>query len=444
MNSVFRLSAISLVAAGPLLSAAYAQENYYSRDKYEAVLDRQQPEFDPEAVRVGGLIVNASAEAGITSSSNVFATSQNEQSDTIVRVGARAAARTNWNNHEVGVRVSAFRDEYSDISDESSNDLRASLHGRLDATKSLSLNGSVFAEDLSEARTDFANAIGVDRPIEFERTGARVGANYQADRIRWSTNAEFAEEDYEDGTTGNGAGVFRQNFRDRSTTNLRSRLSYAVSPDLAVFGQASLRSSEYDTTQWVDSNTGQILDPLAAPLPPSAMRRIRDSDTYTASVGVNFELQSLIRGDLSVGVLTEDKKDPAQSDVDSLSLNGRMQWFPSRLTTATFDAGREVRDLGLVESSSAIQTRFGATVDHELRRNIVVSLYGRITDNEYDDIDRNEQIAEFGTRGTYKLNKRVHLEAFARRVDRDVSGAQVVGDPGFEANLFGIGIKIYP
>lgn len=444
MKTVFRLSIVSAVAVGPLITAAYAQSNYYSRDKYEAVMDRRQPEFDAEPIRVGSLIVRSSAEAGITSTSNVFAASTGEQSDTIVRLGVRADATSDWTNHEVGVRFAANRQEYNDFSSESSTNVQAAVRGRLDVTKSLALTGTVFGEDGTESRTDFANAVGSDRPIGYQRYGVGVGANYQADRIRWDSTARFTEADYDDGTANNGVSIVPQDFRDHSVTNLNSRVSYAINPDLAVYGQGSYRSSDYDNPQYVDSVTGQILNPNAAPLPATAVERVRDSDTYTLSGGVNFELQSLIRGDVSVGYMTEDKKDSNLQDVDTLSANGRVLWFPSRLTTVTFDVAREVRDLGLVDSSSAIQTRFSVNADHELRRNVIVSLYGRIADNDYEDIDRSEEITEFGIRGRYKLNKRIHFDAFARRIDREVSGAQVVGNPGFDANIIGIGVRVFP
>ncbi len=444
MKTVFRLSIVGAVAVGPLVTAAYAQNNYYSRDKYEAVMDRRQPEFDPEPIRVGSLIVRSSLEAGVTSTSNVFAASSGEESDTIMRLGVRADATSDWTNHELGVSFGANRQEYNDFSSESSTTVNGAIRGRLDVTKSLALTGTVFGEDGTESRTDFANAVGSDRPIEYQRYGMGVGANYQADRVRWNTTARFTESDYEDGTANNGVSTVPQDFRDHNVSTLNSRLSYAISPDLAVYGQGTYRTSEYDNPQYIDSVTGQILDPSTSPLPPTAVKRVRDSDTYTVSGGVNFELQSLIRGDVSVGYMTENKKDANQQDVDTLSANGRVLWFPSRLTTVTFDVAREVRDLGLVASSSAIQTRFSANVDHELRRNVIVSLYGRIADNDYDDIDRNEEITEFGIRGRYKLNKRVHLDAFARRIDRSVTGAAVTGNPGFDANIIGVGIRVFP
>ncbi len=427
MNMIMRIGVMGIVAASPLYGLAQAQENYYSRDKYEAVTDRQQPEFDPELVRLGTFVVNANTEAGITSTSNVFAASANEQSDTIIRVGAQANARTNWNVHEIGLQVSAFRDNYLDASDESNNDFRVRARGRLDVTRAFSVGANAFAEDRAESRTEFANAIGLDRPIQFQRTGGGLSTNYNVDRVRWNASVDVSDYDFEDGQVAGGTNTFDQDFRDRTVVNARSRLTYALSPDLAVFGQASVNSAEYDNLQF----TG---------LTP----RSRDSEGYTIEAGVNFELKALVRGDIAVGYFSEDKADNTFADVTGLSLDGRMQWFPSRLTTVTFDAGRRVVDLGLIEAPTATQTQLGVRVDHELRRNIILSLSGRRSDNSYDDIDRNEDVIQLGMQGVYKINKRVHIEAFARYLNRDVSGAQVTGNPTFSVNLIGIGFKLFP
>ncbi len=432
MSVIVRIGVLGALAGGPLLGLAQAQQNYYSRDKYEAVTDRSQPEFDPTAVRVGTFLVNANAQASVALTDNVFASNTNTQSDTIVRVGTAVAGQTDWSNHEVGFRVSAFRNEFLDTNSESNTDLRGSLRGRLDVTRQFSVSANVFAEDLTEARTNFANGANIDGPVEFQRTGFGFGANYQADRIRWENSVRVVEADYEDSTTTN----FDLDFRDRSVVSGRSRLSYAISPDLAVFGQGTYSSSDYDIPQIVS-----FTPPGGVPV---LVQRVRDSDTYTVAGGINFELQTLIRGDIAVGYLTEDRKDANLSDVNSLSVDGRLQWFPSRLTTVTFRGGRQVQDFGLVESSTALQTNASVRVDHELRRNIILSAFGRIDDNNYKDIDRDDSVTAFGVEGRYKMNRHIHFDAFARHTNRDVSGVDVSGNPNFDVTVVGVGIRIFP
>jgi hypothetical protein len=427
MSNLKRISLMS-VAACALIGPAMAQSsNYYSRDKYETVLDRRQPEFDPEPVRLGAFVVRSNAEVGLTANDNVFATENNKQSDVIARVGGEFAADTDWSVHGLGFDASAYRNQYLDLSDESTTDVTARARGRLDVTRELSLRGSVFAEDLAEPRTDFVNAFGADRPVEYTRTGVTADADFQNDRIRWNNGVSFSDENYKDGkAAGTGANI-DQDYRDRKVVYGRTRLSYAVSPNLAVFGQATATKSDYDVEQ------------VFAGTPHS-----RDSKGYTVAAGVDFELTTLVRGDIAVGYLNETKDDSFFQDVSGLSIDGRMAWFPTRLTTVTFDAARRVVDTGAFESPSAVQTRFGARIDHELRRNIILSGYGGVSNYEYEDVDRKEDNLEFGAIATYKMNKRVHWELFARNRDRDVSGTAGFNGASYSQNQVGIGLKLYP
>jgi hypothetical protein len=428
MSNFKRLCLLSVAASGVIAANAAAQgQNYYSRDKYESVLDRRQPAYDPEPIRLGAFIVNSFANAELTYVDNIRAANTNEESDTIMRLGAEVAARTNWSVHEVGVNVSAYRNEYLKVGDESTNDLRARLRGRLDVNRQVSLVGAVFVEDTAESRTDFASSVGLDSPVERTRIGGLIEANYQSDRVRWNNLVQVAEDDFQDGRQiGTGLPI-DQDFRDNSETFARTRLSYALSPNLAVFGQGTARDLSYDQTQLLGGGA-----------------RTRDSKGYTVAAGIDFELTSLVRGDLAVGYLNENKEDDFFADVDGVSVDARMEWFPTRLTTVGFNAGRRVVDTGVFESPSALQTNFGARVDHELRRNLIVSASASIGSYEYQEIDRTDDVNEVGLAAAYKMNKRVHFETFARHIQRDTSGQNIFGDPSFDVNIVGVGLKLYP
>ena len=428
MSKLKSVSLMSVAACALIAPVALGQgSDFFSRDKYESVRERAQPEFDPEPIRLGTFVVRSMGEAGLVSNDNVFATSGNEQSDIVARVGADVSGTTDWSVHALGFDASAYRNQYLDLSDESTTDLTARLRGRVDVTRAFSVGGAVFAEDRAEPRTDFVNAFGADRPIQYTRTGVQVDADYQSDRVRWNNSLTMSEENYEDSEAlGTGLNI-DQDYRDRTVLQGRSRLSYAVSPNLAVFGQGTFGQSEYDTTQ------------IFAGLP-----RSRDSSGYTISGGVDFELTALVRGDIAVGYLNEDKDDDFFADVSGLSVDAQMEWFPTRLTTVNFNAGRRVVDTGAFDSPSAVETRFGAGVDHELRRNIILSGYAGISNYEYEEIDRKDENLEFGAVATYKMNKRLHWEVLARNRDRDVSGTAVFGDPSYGQTQFGIGLKLFP
>jgi hypothetical protein len=413
--------------AGTATAQGQGSENYYSRDKYEAVNDRRQPTFDPEPIRLGTFIVNAKGVVGVTSNSNVYAQNNNEKSDVIVRVGGEAVGRTDWTVHEVGFDVSAYHNEYLDLSDESAETLHGGLRGRVDVTRDFSLGARVFADKGVEQRYDPADLGGLEKPIEFTVVGTELNADYTNDRVRWNNAVGVNDYNYKDGRIIGTGAIADQDFRDRKTTFGRTRLSYAISPDLAVFTQATVHDESYSSTQLV-----------------GGLPRSRDSLGYTVSAGVDFELTSLVRGDIAVGYLNEDKDDDYFSDVDGLSVDGRLQWFPTRLTTVTFTGSRSVADTGVFDSPSALSTNFRAQIDHELRRNIILSAYAGMTGYEYQEIDRTDDMTNYGVSARYKMNKRLHFDAFVRHLGWDSSGSSVASVSSYGINLIGVELSYHP
>lgn len=429
MNNFKRYSLLT-VASGVIvtsLAAAQGQVDYYSRDKYEAVTDRNQPQYDPEPIRLGAFRVRATGIVGATANSNVYATDTNEESDVVVRVGGEVRADSDWSVHQIGATVAAYRNEYADFSDESYDQLRGSVRGRLDVTRDFSLAGSAFVESGSERRTAPATTTGLQAPLDYTVSGATLEANYSNDRFRWTNSVGVTDTNFEDGREVGTNAVVDADFRDQSSTEGRTRLSYAVSPNLAVFGQASAREQSYDTDQLI-----------------SGVPHSRDSTGYTLAGGVDFELSSLVRGDIAVGYLSEDKDDPFFKDVDGLSLDGRMQWFPSRLTTVTFTAARRVADVGDINSPSVVETRYGGRVDHELRRNIILSGELNFGDYDFQESGRTDETTDIRGSVLYKMNKKVHVEAFAQHIERDASGSVPGSDPSYGVDTIGIQLRLHP
>lgn len=422
------LITVSIVAAYVGIDVSHAQQvDYYSRDKYESVLDRQQPEFDPEPVRVGTLIVNSQADAAVSYTDNVLVSSANEESDTLVRIGGAVSVDSDWSSNAVGLDLSAYRNEYLDFSNESNDNITARLRGRLDVTRFISITGRAFAEDRAEQRTELTESIGAVRPVQLTRTGGEVRAKYQNDRVQLDGGISTFSLNFDDSRSIVDGSEIDQDFRDREEISVSGRASYAISPDIAVFAQARSYDTSYDNLSLID---GQL--------------RSRDADGYTLQVGTNFELQSLISGDIAVGFLEEDKEDATFGDVEGFSIDGNLNWYPSRLTTVSTNLRQRAADIGILDAPSGTRTDLGINVAHEFRRNLVGSVYYDQTRFETEDIDRDDEISRIGLNAVYKMNKRVHLEAYTHLIDRNISGLDSNGRTGYEKTVAGIGISVFP
>ncbi len=437
MRSIIIRSMITGSVIGLSATAAYAQSEYFDREKYEAVTDRYQPDFDPEPVRLGAFLVNAEGSLEVTSDDNIFAANGNdaanaEESDTILSLGLNARARTDWNNHEIGLRGRFNQNEYSDFADESNSEIFLGANGRYDVSREVNFGADLTFIEGVQSRANYANGTLLDEPVKINQVAFAVSGRYQSERLRWDNSVRIQRSDYDDGLFRGTNTVFEQDFRDNDLTEATSRVSYAISPNIAVFGQGTLRQAKYDTDQIVFDAVSN-----------SNTTRSRDSDGYILAAGADFETSNLLRGDIAVGYFSEDKKDQAFQDFDGLSVNGSLEWFPTRLTTVALTSARRATDNGLIESPGTLQTQFGASVSHEFSRQIIGTVFGELVKDDYQDIAREDDFSRFGANVAYRLNKRVHLNGEYQNVKRDGSGT-VGFDPDFTANVFTLGIRVFP
>lgn len=420
-----------LLGAGAAVLAVdtAAAQSYFQRDRYESVQERSQPEFDPQPLRVGTLLVSPAVAAELIFDDNVLAapdsvppsagTIPGPTSDTIVRLAPRIGARTDWSNHEIAADFDVEHLEYQDLSEESRTNVRGALRGRLDVNRQLALRARVFGQDLTQDRRDITSNQVLDN-VEYTNVGGSAGADYEQGRIRLSGTVRTAELDYNDVRTRDDVVtvfIVDQDFRDRQETAVEGRASYALSPDVAIFGEASVNQRDYSA--------------------PGT--DFRDSEGYNIGGGVNFELTSLIRGDVSIGYF-EDEPDQGEA-VNGASVNAFVQWFPSRLTTVSVRGSRNATDPGLVNAPNAIVTSGSVRVDHELRRNVVLFGEAGLTQQDFESLAAaDDELASLRTGAIYRLNRNVHVNGFYRYFNR--SSDSPIRD--FDQNVIGIGLTLYP
>lgn len=420
-----RFTAISLAAlvfTGADIAMAQQGDDFFRRDRYESVRDRYQEDFDPEPLRLGAFRSNSRLEVGARATDNVFADATDEESDVIARIAPTVDLTSDWTRHELGGRAEIEHLEYTDFDSESRTNLRGELRGRIDVTRAFDVAGRVFASDETEQRYSIASLDVFAEPVSLQTAGARLDARLRRDRVRARAFYQVSDRSYDDVQLVDGASL-SQGFRDFTFQQVRGRLSYALTPDLAIFGQAEANTREYDELTDIDG-----------------VATSRDADGYIFQLGTNFELAALIRGDIAVGYLEDNTDAEVFNDISGTAVDATFEWFPTRLTTVRVDGLREVTDPGLQEASSATNSEFDLRVDHELYRNILLFASAGYQEYDFEDFDRTDEASELRVGATYKLNKRLHIDGFVSRFDR--SSSEPAAE--LEQNVFGLTLRVYP
>ena len=348
------LALIGVGIAAMTAQTATAQE-FFKRDRNVGVLERPQPEFDPEPVRLGAVEARSSLGLGGYFIDNVFATEENEVSDFAFTIRPEVDLRSTWSRHEVGADAQVEHFEFINEGSESVTNVRGGVRGRLDVNRNFYVTAFGFGSRRHEQRTQISILDEFGEPVRVNEFGGGISGVYERDRIQLRLGYDIRDQNFNDVETTT-VGDIDQDFRDNLRHTVTGRAAYAVTRDFAVFTQASYFQRDFD-------NLTQL---------PSGVAASRDSTGFTVQGGVNFELAAPFRGDIAVGYLEENRDSPLFADISGLSVDGRLQWFPTRLTTVTLTGSRRTTDVGLIEAAAATSNSGNLRIDHELRRNFTV------------------------------------------------------------------------
>lgn len=415
-----RIALMSLAALAPT-STSFAQDeaqSLFERDRNIAVTEREHSGYSSEGLRRGAFLINPGFAIGADGVSNVFASAAEDETDIALTLMPSLAIDTTWSRHALNMGGDVTRRQFFEFDNESVWNWSLEAGGRLDISRATSLSPQIGYQSLTEARTEAGFASETLNPIEYSNFRALVAGRHEMGRILLSGEIGLRELDYDDEPAG-GNRLIDQDFRDYTQYEVMARVDYAISPDTAVFGRIRPNTRDYD------------LEPPQASLD-------RDSDGYTVDVGADFDIGGVARGLFSVGYTNQTYTDAALDDVSGLSVEGQVEWFPTQLTTVTFKAGRSVEESPLGDSGGFFRTAGGARVDHELRRNIVLSGGFDVVEDDYLDLSRVDERLTVDIGANYILNRWLGVRLSWRSIDQKRGGGAIARD--YQVNTFGFSL----
>lgn len=408
------------VPAGQTQVVPLPQPFGFDRGRNESVATRARPDFDAKGVRFGSFILHPSFATELGTDSNVFYQPTNEEEDITLALKPRLDAASDWNNHSITAAIGLNDHRYQDNDSEDHTDIDVSGEARLDVRRSTNIIIGGRQERLAERRGDPDSLATAAKPLRYEVRGAYVAGVHEFNRARVSLRLDRVNLNYKDAPL-TGGGVADQDQRDQTTTTVTGRLEYALSPDTALVAQVAANMRDYKLT------------------PPQAAFD-RDSEGSTYLVGINSDISNLIRGELIVGYLQQDYDDPALKDAKGLALEGNIEYFATPLTSFTFAASRRVEETLTTGASSFVSTEASARVDHELRRNILLTAGVGMLNRDFQGASRDDDLTQADIGARFLLNRRMELGARWRYERQQSSGP--IADPEFDANRFVVSASV--
>jgi len=376
--------AAALLAAAPAVALAQDLGANFKRDKNTSVKQRPRPDYEAVGAKVGGFTLYPRVTVDLVSDDNIYAVASGTQSDTIWKVKPEVAVRSNWSRNALGAFASSSINRYSDFDTENTEEYTLAVNGRVDVERGSYVSGSLQWQALAEPRsaiTAGTPAGATPKPVEYYLWTGNVTAVKEFNRLRMTGKLDNKNYEYDD-----QGQAFDQNTRNRRETFYGGKAEYAASPDTAVFASLVGNTKDYDL-----ASVG------------------RDSDGYVVAVGANFDLSQAVRGEVEAGYMSQSYDNPAFADVDGLSAKGRVEWFPTELTTLNVSGSRSIEESVAAGSQGNISNTISLGVDHELLRNVLLSAQGGFGKDNYEGIDRSDKRTNFKATATYLLNRRVGL-----------------------------------
>ncbi|MDR6624792.1 hypothetical protein J2728_001087 [Caulobacter segnis] len=383
----------------------------FKRDKNVSVRQRPRPDYEAAGQKAGGFTLYPRITVDAEYNDNIYAEATGKDDDLIWRVKPEVAVRSDWSRHALGLFAGGNLIRYANNGSEDAEEYTVSANGRLDIARGSNITGFVQTQSLVEPRSSPNAPAAAGKPVKYDLNQGSIILTKEFNRLRVTGRVEDKDFNYKDVPNIAGTDIVDQDFRDRNELYYGGKAEYAVSPDTAVYLTATGNKKDYDT---------------------NIVASDRSSDGYVVGVGANFDVSELVRGDVQVGYMKQTYDNFGK--IDGFNAIGRVEWFPTQLTTVGINGSRTIEESTAPRSQGYISNNIGASIDHELMRNVLLSAAYTHGKDSYKGITRSDKRDNFSATATYLLNRRVGLFLTYNYLKQNSTGAPLDRGASFKDN----------
>jgi len=377
--------------------------------------------YAPLGLRIGTFTVLPAFTQSIGYDSNPEQTTPRlARGSVALRSEGEVAFRSDWSSHELAGELRGGYFSFPETESASRPNGAGSVRGRFDVSRDLRLDAEGrFLVDTQRTGSPDLSAAVVGRPI-IATYGASLGATQSFNRLEVGLRGSVDRSEFEDARLSNGQRVI-QSDRNLNQYGLRLRTAYEISPTITPFVDLLADTRVYD----------QLRD-------QTGLRR--DSDGIAVTAGARFALSRTLTGEVSAGLQPRSYVDPALKAIDAPLVNAALVWSMSPLTTVRFGAVTGVTETAVAGSSGILTQATTLEVQHDLLRNLSITLGGALLDNQYQGVRINETGFSATARLDYRFNRWLTFRGsyVYQQIDSSAAGSS------FKDNTFLLGMRVNP
>ena len=327
------------------------------------VVPEEEP-YLPEGFRAGTWTVFTRVEQALGHTTNTTL-SAGGPAGLFRQTDATLRAQSDWSRHQAGIEAQASLRQSGD--EPTIPDLSVNGNLRLDLVDGFAASATAGYRYTTEALT--SNSLGStvsQRPGVHSMNGS-VQVERSGGRLDLALRGSLERTLYNDATLS-GGGTLSQSDRNNTLYQLSARAAYGSTDAIKPFVQAGIGWRVHD--EKTDRNGEE-----------------RDSVIHDLRAGLQLDLGPKLKGEVSVGHVSENFADANIDTLSGLSLNAAIDWSPVRETRITL---------------SAATTLGGSTTAGEngsVNQNVSLEARRRVRDNLELNGKASIDVARYGTAG---------------------------------------------
>jgi hypothetical protein len=276
-------------------------------------------------------------------------------------------------------------------------DARVQLKTRYEIAHDLTFEGNFLAARRHDERGDTALPPDASEPIPFTDLRAEGILRKYFDRLGVEVSGNARRLDYEDIVSTTGVPL-AQTQRNGTILSAYVKPFYEFSPGYRAFVRLRANTRNYEAVGALN----------------------RDSSGYDIRGGVEFAITPLISGSAEIGYLSQDYENPLITPFDGLSYAAKVQWLVTPLVTVSASAERSVAETITPDFEARLDTVFGAQIDYELMRNVILFTSVKIKKEEFRGLAaRTDDVRQISAGVEYFMNRHLRTTLQYQFQNRD-------------------------
>ncbi len=325
----------------------------------ESVLSRPRTDYTARGVRVGSFQINPTLTESLGYNSNVDGLKGGHGSP-VVETQAAVGAASNWSRDSLGGLLSVDDTRNLTRSQQDQTNWTASVFGSYDVGVD-KLSAAYTHLNLNQNAGDIEAALSAS-PVPFRIDDGRLSYD-SAEHGRFDIVPSLDITTYRFSSGPSFAGnalnaVFGQSFRNRNVFDGSVTTRYELAP---------LRNLVLVVRGTHISYVGSI-----AGIPS------RDSNGAAVLVGIDYSAAGVFRYRALAGYQVREYVSGTYSNLSEPIVEAAVTWTPTRLTTVTAGALRDIEDSADDSIAGFTYTTGRVSVDHEYRRDILLNAHGQV------------------------------------------------------------------